>query len=947
MSELSEIVDEFVVESLEGLDLVDGELLKLESNPEDEQTLQSIFRTVHSMKGACGFLEFNVLESVAHAGENLLDALRERKIALDKGLITTLLEMNDAIRSLLGTIQETGADVRGGDFGPLVSRLHACLEGAAEGGAPVEPSSEDLEPQQTQSAASEEATDESESIPEPELPSEPTGQPGTASAPTPESTPTKPSPKAAGDTGAQAAKSASESSIRLRVEQLDALMNLAGELVLARNQVVQKSSEVEDSAAHATAQRLSRITTELQEGIMKIRMQPIGTLWSKLPRVVRGMSMQLQKEVELKMLGSETEVDKTLLEAIKDPLTHLVRNSLDHGIEAPEQREAVGKPRMATLTLSAFHESGQVNIVVRDDGRGIDPEAIKAKAIERGLITSHDAQGMEDRAALEILFMPGFSTAEQVTSISGRGVGMDVVKRNLECVGGTVEIESELGVGTEVVVRIPLTLAIIPALTVHSGGNRYAIPQANLVELLRVGPDSALGIEEVFGQRVFRLRGDLLHLVDLNRQLGTTSTNEDQECSIVVVQASGRSFGLVVDGIYESEEIVVKPLDRVVKSLQAYAGTTILADGQVALILDIAGLAQRAQLMSEDELQRAARQGGRSSLDAGVRDAEPVEFLVASVGGDRRIAMELSLVDRLEEVESANVETAGSLRFIQYRDELLQLIDVGRTMGAADSADPSRRIWKTIVRSQGGASFGLVVDDVLDIIEVPASERPHPSPDSAISSVLVVGGRVTEVIDEAWVASSFQSLTGHSSSVDDPGSRPEGDARVLEPQFNAPLVQLCTFRLGHTLYGLNVLDVQEVLMPLQRTPIPLSPPEVEGLLNLRGDTVLSVDLAVLLGVPDAGATRERSIEGEVNSDLTDRMNVVLRSSQGSFSMLVDEVGEVMELPKELFEPCPSTVSPIQRKVAAGVFKLENDLLIHLDVEQLHALVAESQLLARA
>ncbi|QDV09950.1 Chemotaxis protein CheA [Planctomycetes bacterium Poly30] len=540
MSELDEIVREFVVESLEGLDLVDAELLKLEADPEDEQTLQSIFRTIHSMKGACGFLEFSVLESVAHAGENLLDALREGEIALDKGLITTLLEMNDAIRSLLGTIQDSGSHTDAGDFGSLVARLHESLDQATaetmeaastpdlEAAVVAEEEAPSVEPPSSEG-------DLEGAAPVPEAIDSPTPakkKPVTTKASSafpvvakkPESA-TKADADITESSGAQAAKSASESSIRLRVDQLDALMNLAGELVLARNQVVQNSSDTEDSAAHATAQRLSRITTELQEGIMKIRMQPIGTLWSKLPRVVRGMSMQLEKEVELKMIGSDTEVDKTLLEAIKDPLTHLVRNSLDHGIEKPDQREAKGKPRIATLTLSAFHESGQVNIVVRDNGRGIDPEIIKAKAVERGLITAMEAVRMDDRAALDILFMPGFSTAEQVTSISGRGVGMDVVKRNLECVGGTVEIESEMGSGTAVVVRIPLTLAIIPALTVHSGGNRYAIPQANLVELLRVGPESAVGIEEVFGQRVFRLRGDLLHLVDLNEQLGTESTN--------------------------------------------------------------------------------------------------------------------------------------------------------------------------------------------------------------------------------------------------------------------------------------------------------------------------------------------------------------------------------------------------------------------------------------
>ncbi|WP_419191391.1 chemotaxis protein CheW [Saltatorellus ferox] len=353
--------------------------------------------------------------------------------------------------------------------------------------------------------------------------------------------------------------------------------------------------------------------------------------------------------------------------------------------------------------------------------------------------------------------------------------------------------------------------------------------------------------------------------------------------------------------------------------------------------------------MSEDELRRAARQGAAEHARSTADCKDPIEYLVASVGGDRRVAMELSQVDRLEEVESATVEKAGTLRFIQYRGELLQLIDVGQAMGAASSTDPDRRVWKTIVRSNGGTSYGLVVDDVLDIIEVSANEKPHPSPDSAIASVLVVGGRVTEVIDEVWLAASFGALGGPELHADgtptNRGQAPPEESLQVAPE----VTQLCTFRLGKTLYGIDVLDVQEVLMPLQRTPIPLSPPEVEGLLNLRGDTVLSVDLGVLLGIPEAERmARARSARTSLGkgAEVPDRMNVVLRSSQGSFSMLVDEVGEVLDLPRALFEPCPSTISSVQRRVASGVFKLQSDILIQLDVDQLHALVAQSQALAR-
>ncbi|MEM8712523.1 MAG: chemotaxis protein CheW, partial [Planctomycetota bacterium] len=473
----------------------------------------------------------------------------------------------------------------------------------------------------------------------------------------------------------------------------------------------------------------------------------------------------------------------------------------------------------------------------------------------------------------------------------------------------------------------------------------------NLVELLRVGSEDALGIEEVFGQRVFRLRGDLLDLVDLNDQLGTESTCDSQECSIVVVQASGRSFGLVVDGIYESEEIVVKPLERVVKSLHAYAGTTILADGQVALILDIAGLAQRAQLLSEDELERAARKtqgrNGGPSRRSGAN--APVEYLVTSVGDGRRIAMELSRVDRLEDINPKEVESAGYQNFVQYRGELLQLIDVGEILGSGRAADPDRRVWKTIVRTHNGMTYGLVVMDVVDILEVsPAAER-RDSPDAAVGAVLVIGGKVTEMIDENWLATCFGQAIEASDEAPENVDAEGAAISLVDGGSTRSLVQLCTFRLGGQLYGINVLDVQEVLMPHQRTPIPLSPPEVEGLLNLRGDTVLSVDLAVLLGLSVSGQTLMEVESGstppsESIGDAGDRMNVVLRTSQGSMSMLVDEVGEVMDLPESLFEPCPSNLSPAQSRVALGVFKLESDLLIQLDVENLYGLVADAHLI---
>ncbi|MEZ6016932.1 MAG: chemotaxis protein CheW [Planctomycetota bacterium] len=889
MQEPDEIVREFLVESFEGLDQLDEQLVALESHPDDIEVLSSIFRTIHSMKGASGFLEFKRLERVAHAGENLLDALRGQRLAMNAVIATALLEMNDALRRTLRDIEARGAD-EGDDMSSLVAKLEALLTG--------------------------ESAPPSAAAPAPEAAPAPAAAPTAAASPeaaapvtAPAAAPAAPRPSRDG------APSVADSSIRIRVDQLDQLMNLAGELVLARNQILQHTARFEDTATNASAQRLSLITSELQEGIMKIRMQPVGLLWNKLPRVVRDLSVQLGKEVELEMRGADTELDKTLLEAIKDPLTHIVRNSLDHGVEAPADRLAQNKPRVGTLSLIAYHESGQVNLEIRDDGRGIDPAVIRARAVEKGHITSEQAARLDDRAALDLLFLPGFSTAKAITNVSGRGVGMDVVRRNLERVGGTVELRSVAGQGTTVHVRIPLTLAIIPALTVQAGGQRYAIPQASLVELVRIEADDVARIERVQGHLVYRLRGKLLPLVDLAEQLLVAPERIDDACSLVVVHAGGARFGLVVDQIGETEEIVVKPLGRQVKHLPVYAGTTILGDGRVALILDVGGLGQRARIL-----------GAHSSGDSAPREEreEPVTdgtgHLVFLAGG-RRLAVELATVDRLEELDPTLVERAGTARVIQYRGGILPLIDVGDALGEGPICVPEGASMRVIVRTDACGSLGLVVNEVIDIVQFAECDSNLASRSGAgrgTTGVVVADGRVTELLDVPWL------LRDQGAEC----SRTEG-ATTSREVAHERAIQLCTFRLAGTLFGINVLDVQEVLRPQAKTPIPLAPGVIEGLINLRGETVTLLDLGRRLGQGRAPAAPAPSAVTEGGEDLS--MNVVLRTSDGVISVLVDEVGEVLELSSSAFEPVPDFVDETTRRVARGIYKLEHELLLQLDV----------------
>jgi two-component system chemotaxis sensor kinase CheA len=554
-----------------------------------------------------------------------------------------------------------------------------------------------------------------------------------------------------------AGTSMADNNIRVDVGQLDKLMNLVGELVLARNQILQFTTNQADASRQSgaglidaglvsTSQRLNLITTELQAGVMKTRMQPIGNIWSKFPRVVRDLALNCGKQVRIEMDGRETELDKTIIEAIKDPLTHLVRNAVDHGIETPEARRAAGKPAEGRLLLRAFHESGQVNIEISDDGAGLDVERIKRKAVERGLVGLEHAERMSDREATQLIFVAGFSTAQQVTNVSGRGVGMDVVKTHIEKIGGSVDLQSRLGHGTTLRIKIPLTLAIIPALVVTSGGDRYAIPQVNLLELVRLDREQALaGIETIQGARVYRLRGNLLPLVYLHEELGVDRQSDDDAINVVVLQADDRQFGLVVEGVSDTEEIVVKPLGHQLKGLSAFAGATIMGDGRVALILDVLGIAQQARVVDE------VRDRGLADSAGTAEDflADRQEMLLAEIGDGFRLAIPLRAVDRLEELSTTLIERAGGTPAVQYRDRILPLVSIGSHLGfaGAPTVDAGEdRLLQVVVHSAGDRSIGLVVERILDIVEeVVRIQRPSPKP--GVVGSAVIQSRVTEVLD--------------------------------------------------------------------------------------------------------------------------------------------------------------------------------------------------------
>jgi two-component system chemotaxis sensor kinase CheA len=756
MSELDEVVREFLVESYEGLDALDSDLVALELAPDDRSRLAAIFRCIHTIKGTCGFLGFGKLEKVAHVGETLLALLRDGEIKFTPAIASGLLQMVDAIRQLLGEIESTGSE-GANDYADVQAQLAHLTPGAnaeevkeAEADAMFAAARAKRAKEQAAKAAAMAGT--GGPAPDPAA-----AAPPSPPAPTPASSPA--AAAAIAPVEADAKNSAlSDHNIRVDVGLLDKLMRLVGELVLGRNQLLQITGQMDNGALHAATQRLNLITTELQEGVMKTRMQPIGNVWSKFPRVVRDLALALGKQVTLEMEGAETELDKTIIEAIKDPLTHIVRNSVDHGIEVPGVREAAGKSATGRLRLRAYHEGGQVNIEIAEDGHGIDTHRVKAKALERGLITQEQAATLTERELQQLIFLPGFSTAEKVTNVSGRGVGMDVVRTNIERIGGTIDLLSVLGQGTTLRIKIPLTLAIIPALTVTAGGARYCIPQVNLVELLRLDASDGLGVEEVLGAQVYRRRGQLLPLCSLNQELGLGPTSTVGGGQLVVLQADGRQFGLMVDGIHDTEEIVVKPLGTHMAGVKTYAGATILGDGCVALILDVMGLAERANVLAE------TREGSSRAAAAveGVKATAPTRLIICGAG-DRRVAFPLARVARLEDVKADDIESLAGHEVLQYRGELLPLVRLGTLIGAYGGGEELTQ-WPTVVYNFGNLQVGLMVDRIVDVVE-DGGQVFRPVEAHGVAGASVINNEVTDLIDlnvllEAhcgWLAETFEA----------------------------------------------------------------------------------------------------------------------------------------------------------------------------------------------
>ena len=701
--DLGDELREFLIESYENLERTEQDLVGLDLRADHTQVVAATFRTLHSIKGACGFFDFDHLAQLAHEGESLLGVLRDAAHPMNDASVQLLLDLLDGLRRYFAIIEVQGDD--GDSVEAELCDALMIMRQALEVGNGVP------------------ATPRHSSVSEVQL------APNiVVFTPAGEATPPEKDP-------VPAHVNLLDQAIRVDVELLDHLVNLVGELVLVRNRTLQIDGVIQDPSLSALAQRLNLITTQLQEQVMQTRMQPMESLFSKLPRLVRDLARSLGKQVVLATAGGDTELDRGILEALRDPLVHLLRNAVDHGIETAEDRLNAGKDPVGRIEILARHEGGSVMITIADDGAGIDPSVIADRALRLGLVTAESLGSLSARERSDLIFLPGFSTSEEVTSVSGRGVGMDVVRTNIEQVSGTIEINSQKGAGTTIVLRIPLTLAIIPSLMLLVAGQRFALPQFNVVELLRLERESMADELAFVGESLFLRRdSQLLPVVDLSALLGLGATrvlSQLQLLTIVVVQLSGRQFGLIVDRVVDTQEIVVKPLDDFIGSIGLYSGATILGDGDVAMILDVAGIASRATLVL-DESSIPEREETNEEV------AEEETVLLIDGGSVGLAVVPVFEIERIEEVDASTIAYLGGVPVMQYREMVAEIVTIGSLLGAVNDL-PATGPLRILIPSFGATDRVVAIREIVDITTI----------GGRVTGSTIIGGKIVRVISLA------------------------------------------------------------------------------------------------------------------------------------------------------------------------------------------------------
>ena len=869
---MDDLLREFLTETAESLSVLDVELVRFEQKPEDQTILGNIFRLVHTIKGTCGFLGLPRLATLAHAGENVLGKFRDRELTPTTHSVTLILRALDTIKAILATLEETGAEPAGSDEALIAELNHAAAGGTApaavaEPAAPApagtpEPDEFGFVPVPVASAtfdappaeparktngkkakkADAEAGTDTDLVPVTAAPAANDRAVALRASAVPAAEDTEAAAPAPAATVEHRESNLASQNIRVSVDLLESLMTTVSELVLTRNQLLQiLRSNQRDSEFAGPLQRLNQVTSELQEGVMKTRMQPIGNAWSKLPRLVRDTANDLKKKVDLQMIGAETELDRQVLELIRDPLTHMVRNSIDHGLEMPADRVAIGKPEIGHIKLNAFHEGGHILIEIADDGKGLPMEAIRRKVVQNGLATEAELAGLTDQQIQQFIFKPGFSTAAKVTSVSGRGVGMDVVKTNIEKIGGTVDLKSIEGRGTTFTIKIPLTLAIVSALIIESGGERFALPQISVSELVRATPNGEHRIQMIKATPVLRLRDRLLPLVSLAGLLQLPERNHDDgETFIVVTQVGTNIFGIIVDQVFDTEEIVVKPVAPILRDIPLFSGNTILGDGSVIMILDPNGIAAAAGEMQGADHAGESNRGGRG---VATTDADSLSLLLFRAGAGAVKAVALSLVARLEDIEYDRLELSNGSPVVQYRGQLMPLVPCD-----PDWVPVAGKRCSVLVFTDGRRSMGLVVDQIVDIVEDRLRIELGTERSGFLGSA-IIAGRATDVIDTGfYLRQAYHDWFG---SEEDRGFELSTEARILLVDDSAFFRNLVTPFLAAAGYSLTAVDGANQALALAEA-------------GERFDLIISdIEMPEMNGFEFANAVRKTSIWAKV------------------------------------------------------------------------------------
>ena len=707
---MDELLNDFLAETSEHLDAASTQLVMFETDPSDSTIVSSIFRLVHTIKGTCGFLGLTRLEALTHAAEAVISRLRDGRAATPE-MVSLILAAVDRVKLILAEIETHAAEPPGNDAA-LIGELEAQLE-----------------------------TLDFDQTAEPRAAVDPSPPVGPAAPGTPE-------------------RSKRSETIRVDVSSLERIMVLVSELVLTRNQLLELHRKQEDEAVKAPMQRLSSLTSDLQDSVMRARMQPLSRLFSRLPRLIRELAGETRKKLTLIIDGGDTELDRQLIEVVRDPLTHILRNAADHGIEPPADRIMAGKPEHGTVRVSASHEAGYIAVSISDDGRGLDIERIKARALARGLVSAAEIDDLSPEQVYRFIFLPEFSTATKVTSISGRGVGLDVVRENIETIGGSISVTSTLGKGTSFDLKIPLTLAIAPALIVETGNQRFALPQQSVVEAIGFGEGSPHRLERVQGAMVLRLRDKVIPLVDLRDTFKLPYEADAPSKLAVVMRFGAHSFAVLVDHVADVQEIVVKPLGASLAHLFMFSGHTILGDGSVVLILDTVGLARSIGLTQTLEL------GVRHIAERFIPPREKTRLVLFRAGGAALKVVPLSLISRIESATGA-IGVSDGMLVMQHRGHLMPLQTLDGRVAIDAAVDHP-----VLVLGIGGESVGLVVDEILDIVE------DFLDIEIASSSPGVIGSaRIAETVVEVIDISHFVKI-----------ARPDALARGVVSRFSVLLV---------------------------------------------------------------------------------------------------------------------------------------------------------------